>query len=298
MSRYALEWAKWKRVEDPAAKLVLLIVADHAEGPKSTCTLREGDFEDEADIDRKELHAIIDRLQSAGALTSTILRRPTVDPSDVHAAGVRRNLERRWGEPIRFGLNIADDWRSGARAAKPKLDGRFSPGRPTAVYRLYDATGDLLYVGIAVFPDNRFEQHKAKAFWWWRVVTREITWFETRTAALAEEYRAIKQDKPIFNVQHASDEGGIDRSKRQPYSTHPASPDALGAAVSKLHTDIRAGRYDIHPLPPDEILAKAYGIPEASVWHLHFRLAGEGATTCLPDKVDGRRVYYRPWGEW
>lgn len=293
-----MEWAKWKQVDDPASKLVLLVIADHAEGPDSTCVLREGDFENEADIDRKDVHVLIGRMQDAGILKSTLIPRSPADPSDSRSAGMCRRLHEQWGDSIKFELNISNQWRPGARTPKPKTDGRRDPDCPTAVYRLYDATGELLYVGIAKDPGVRFEQHKYRMAWWNRVVTREITWYETRPLAEAEEYRAIKQDGPLFNVHHALGPEGPDRSKRQTYATHDASPAAFGAALRRLRAELLAGVYDIIPLPPNEILARAYGIPPSSVWHLHFRLKDEGLIAHLADDVDGRWIWHRPWSEW
>lgn len=72
----------------------------------------------------------------------------------------------------------------------------------TALYRLYDADGMLLYVGIARNPERRFAQHAAEKTWWPRVVRRAIEWYETRGAALMAEEAAIKIDRPTQNIDH------------------------------------------------------------------------------------------------
>lgn len=42
----------------------------------------------------------------------------------------------------------------------------------TAVYRLYDSGGELLYVGITNNPVRRFSQHQSEQPWWGAVLRR------------------------------------------------------------------------------------------------------------------------------
>lgn len=70
----------------------------------------------------------------------------------------------------------------------------------TVVYRHYDATDALLYVGIANRLKKRTAQHRRKSTWFHLVVrTTEVT-FATRSEALVEELRAIREERPQFNV--------------------------------------------------------------------------------------------------
>ena len=69
----------------------------------------------------------------------------------------------------------------------------------TALYRLYDEAGTLLYVGISHQPEVRFEQHSKVKEWWPRVARREVEWLDDRpTAAKAEEV-AVRSEDPEFN---------------------------------------------------------------------------------------------------
>lgn len=77
------------------------------------------------------------------------------------------------------------------------LDGR------TALYRLYDARGWLLYVGITGDPDARFAQHKADKPWWREVVSKSVEWHGTREAAAAAEIAAIRSSEPKYNREHS-----------------------------------------------------------------------------------------------
>lgn len=72
----------------------------------------------------------------------------------------------------------------------------------TALYRLYDAKGLLLYAGISNDPKRRWSQHaKEYADAWWPLVSRrEVEWFESRSEAEAAELRAIREEGPVYNV--------------------------------------------------------------------------------------------------
>lgn len=72
--------------------------------------------------------------------------------------------------------------------------------RRTALYRLYDADGDLLYIGIGFNPVARYREHRKTKRWWPQVARREVTWYETRTAADMAEREAILAEDPRYNV--------------------------------------------------------------------------------------------------
>lgn len=70
---------------------------------------------------------------------------------------------------------------------------------PTCVYRLYDKSGELLYVGLSLNPEQRFIKHRRRP--WWNAVTRaEFEWFEGREEAKAAERTAIHYEVPIHNI--------------------------------------------------------------------------------------------------
>jgi hypothetical protein len=85
-----------------------------------------------------------------------------------------------------------------------KLSNPSYPEVMTCVYRLYDAAGRLLYVGVAYDFDLRFYTHSKQKDWWPEVAHKEITWFANRLDALHEEARAIRDEAPIHNER-----GGI-----------------------------------------------------------------------------------------
>lgn len=72
--------------------------------------------------------------------------------------------------------------------------------RRTALYRLFDAQGRLLYVGIAFNPRGRWRGHCSTKSWWQQVDRREVEWYDSRSAALAAEGVAIIKERPLYNV--------------------------------------------------------------------------------------------------
>jgi hypothetical protein len=70
----------------------------------------------------------------------------------------------------------------------------------TALYRLYDAAGRLLYVGVSHKPDVRWGQHSEEKEWWPQVDRRAIEWHDSRGSAERAELLAIADERPAYNV--------------------------------------------------------------------------------------------------
>jgi len=99
--------------------------------------------------------------------------------------------------------------------------------RATAVYRLSDSEGALLYVGISVSPERRFEEHAKKKPWWAEVDPAKtvITWYKDRFAAAVVEQQDERAGSPRYG-------------KDQPAFGRP------------LLIKLAAEGYDITPIPP------------------------------------------------
>ncbi|MFJ8871062.1 GIY-YIG nuclease family protein [Streptomyces sp. NPDC102473] len=69
----------------------------------------------------------------------------------------------------------------------------------TAVYRLYDADRQLLYVGSSVHPQQRWEQHASTKLWWSAVKRATVEWLPDRETALSVERDAIAAESPLHN---------------------------------------------------------------------------------------------------
>lgn len=73
--------------------------------------------------------------------------------------------------------------------------------RPAAVYRWFDATGALLYVGISSNLAIRTDQHHLTKRWWPEIATCRVEWFPNRAEALEAESAAIAAENPRYNSQ-------------------------------------------------------------------------------------------------
>lgn len=70
----------------------------------------------------------------------------------------------------------------------------------TALYRIYDAAGQLLYVGITIDPPTRFHRHEADQPWWSELARIDVVWYAERTLALQAEADAIISERPRYNI--------------------------------------------------------------------------------------------------
>lgn len=76
------------------------------------------------------------------------------------------------------------------------------PGR-TAIYRIYDRSDRLLYLGIAVDPSKRIQKHNSTAAWWHLAELQSVEWFDTRAEAERQEMRAVRSEGPLYNSVYA-----------------------------------------------------------------------------------------------
>lgn len=74
----------------------------------------------------------------------------------------------------------------------------------TDLYRFFDASGRLLYVGISLHAAQRASQHRAEKAWWPKVARMEVERVDgDRSDALAAELAAIQTERPIYNIAGA-----------------------------------------------------------------------------------------------
>ena len=72
----------------------------------------------------------------------------------------------------------------------------------TALYRHYNAKGELLYVGVSLSPMARTSKHAQSSDWFNDVVRIDIDWHNDRKSALEAEKALIKAENPFFNIDH------------------------------------------------------------------------------------------------
>lgn len=105
-------------------------------------------------------------------------------------------------------------------------------GERAAVYRLFDANGELLYIGRTKrLPLPRLSEHEASQSWWDDVATAELVFMDF-DEAFVEERRAILAENPPHNKE------------RHPARRHrPDPPRVWEALPDELHTRLeKAGR--------------------------------------------------------
>jgi hypothetical protein len=73
---------------------------------------------------------------------------------------------------------------------------------PHALYRIYGADRDLLYVGISKSFPGRMKQHAAAKPWWRDVSDIHLEHFENEATASEAEIAAIRAERPRYNVTH------------------------------------------------------------------------------------------------
>ena len=69
----------------------------------------------------------------------------------------------------------------------------------TCLYRHFDASGALLYVGISCNAISRMVAHRNGSSWFDQVASITIKRFATREEAFSAEAQAIKTENPLFN---------------------------------------------------------------------------------------------------
>lgn len=67
------------------------------------------------------------------------------------------------------------------------------------LYRLYDGSGRLLYVGISRSPVYRWRKHRVTKRWWPRVAYIGCEVFPSEFLALQAEVKAIRTEYPAYN---------------------------------------------------------------------------------------------------
>jgi predicted GIY-YIG superfamily endonuclease len=140
----------------------------------------------------------------------------------------------------------------------------------TAVYRFYDAAGELLYVGITSNPKSRWRAHACDKPWWHEVARKQVTWFETRTEASIAELHAIETESPRYDRSNTKNKiaDADRRAQDQAY---------VAKALQMIREDIEAGVFPpATVLPTEKHLASRYGLSRPAVasalWKVDSRL--------------------------
>jgi predicted GIY-YIG superfamily endonuclease len=113
-------------------------------------------------------------------------------------------VNRGFADPIREIIVAMNEPKQGDPDG-PEMDGAgVHSGVSTTLYRFYDKDGALLYVGITSRGPNRWRDHEDSRAWWSTVAMSRVEQYPNRAEALAAERAAIRAERPIHNVVHAT----------------------------------------------------------------------------------------------
>lgn len=74
--------------------------------------------------------------------------------------------------------------------------------KPTDLYRYFDKSGNLLYVGISINTVSRMASHRSASSWYDQAVKITIKKYKNRKNALNAERKAIMKEKPKYNITY------------------------------------------------------------------------------------------------
>lgn len=166
----------------------------------------------------------------------------------------------------------------------------------TALYRLFNERGELLYIGVSADPAERLKVHKwgpNRMTWAAEVVRQTVEWHASRPKAFKAEARAIKAERPRYNGTHN-------------FPLAPFGPDfwprvtatrgRRRALTSLILREIDSGRWmPGMKIPSCGAMARATGISETTATLAIRDLQREGRLTLLNGVgvfvYDGTEIY-------
>lgn len=153
---------------------------------------------------------------------------------------------------------------------------------PTALYRLFDGNGRLLYIGITYQLTARFASHRVTKEWWSDVARADIEWHPRRSAAEIAEGVAIRIENPLWNksVPAEGQTGGAGRPKWVPPNAEVAAEIAHVVAARDRTLDAKAAFMkalaDLVPAQvPVAYIAAGIGVERKTIYRYLERLRNQ-----------------------
>lgn len=109
---------------------------------------------------------------------------------------------------------------------------------PAAVYRLWDSSGNLLYIGSAYDPELRCKEHRKKP-WWPQVASRTEEWHSNRGTAYIEEMKAIAVERSKYNEMGTPGYVAPQTEKLKQRNALASIRSRLIRQADEVHRDIR-----------------------------------------------------------
>jgi predicted GIY-YIG superfamily endonuclease len=172
-----------------------------------------------------------------------------------------------------------------------------SEAERTALYRHFDANGDLLYIGISKDPEGRWMAHRGNQEpWIHKAVRRVDEWYDSRSEALGAEAKAIRAERPPFNGTHNHDDAPFDPAAWPAITDQPKVP----AIAALIRAEITSGRWSPgQRLPTLRAMGDAVGAHMRIVSQASVLLQREGLLDFQPGLglFVARQSAVRPWGQ-
>jgi excisionase family DNA binding protein len=99
------------------------------------------------------------------------------------------------------------------------------------LYRHFDSSNNLLYVGISINAVSRLSQHKQASHWFDEIVRIEIQKLPDRETALEAERKAISEERPLHNIQRPSPKQAKRAKDKAQQNAINSKKDLLGRIV-------------------------------------------------------------------
>lgn len=159
----------------------------------------------------------------------------------------------------------------------------------TALYRLFNAQNELLYVGITWYPlPERMQDHENKKPWWNEVHHATAIWFESRREADDAETQAIHAERPKYNIMKRPARE-LDRAqvmRRYLRLDHREMSEPLPGLLGRSAYEVRVRRLDLGLTQAQAAGLLGVGIPTFQAWESGKR----------PPSPDQLRAYFKLLG--
>lgn len=122
-----------------------------------------------------------------------------------------------------------------------------------ALYRLYNAAGELLYIGMSDNPSRRFVEHATSQPWRRKISVRETgAWYESRAEAHEAEMKAIRAEAPRYNEHRGIGAAPVRNIRVANYVWFPAlaKAQAEGRSLTAVITAYLRRYISTPPRPP------------------------------------------------
>lgn len=184
----------------------------------------------------------------------------------------------------------------------------------TYLYRLWDETDRLLYVGMSKSAIHRLHEHLTEQPWAEQVAKQTIDRYATREEAARAEADAIRSEAPLYNVVHnrrvtarqqhetvLAQHGAYQIREMQPRWTHELLHNAL-RSVNELVLAVGAHANDGEALAFDDFVRSLSYLPFADSCHRCFGQNGQGVAARWPIATSGDGTYtyecHICWSRW